>query len=178
MFPEMRLHRAAMLVLLVACSRSDAPQTETAAARVPAPASPVVTTSSDTAGKAAAAGDCPATGRWALCSVEKRLRRAGFVVTKLESEEPVRPGFSVKPDVYKLGRGRLEVFLYEDAAAMEKDIADLDTLSVSPRGTPPAWPSQAALVRNGNVAAVYMGQDPRQAERLILAITAGAPSGG
>ena len=44
MFPEMRLHRAAMLVLLVACSRSDAPQTETAAARVPAPASPVVTT--------------------------------------------------------------------------------------------------------------------------------------
>jgi hypothetical protein len=60
---------------------------------------------------------------------------------------------------------------------MERDIAGIDTLTVSPPGTPPAWPSGAALVRNGNVAAVYMGQSAREAERLTLAITAGAPSG-
>ena len=81
------------------------------------------------------------------------------------------------PTVYTLGSGRLEVFLYEDAAAMEKDLAAMDTLTVAPPGAAPAWPSPPGLIRSGNLAAVYMGQSARQAERLTLAITAGAPSG-
>ncbi len=122
--------------------------------------------------------DCPATGKWALCSVEKRLRRSGFVATRVESESPERAGFSVRPAVYTLGRGRIEVFIYDDAGAMEKDIAAIDTLTVSPPGTAPAWPSPPGLIRNGNLAAVYMEQSSRQAERLQMALTAGAPSGG
>ena len=122
--------------------------------------------------------DCPATGKWALCSVEKRLKRSGFVARKVEGESPQRAGFSVKPTVYTLGRGRLEVFLYEDAAALNEDISGLDTITVAPRGATPAWPSQPGLVRSGNLAAVFMDQTVRQAERLTLALTAGAPSGG
>lgn len=172
-----RLHRVAILALLAACGSGDAPATDTVAVASSPPASDVVASAIDSTGKRTAS-DCPATGRWALCSFEKRLRRSGFVATKIDSAPPSRPGFSVQPAVYKLGGGRLEVFLYEDVAALEKDIAGIDTLTVTPPGTPSSWPSPAVLVRNGNVAAVYMGQNAREAERLTLAITAGAPSGG
>jgi hypothetical protein len=143
------------------CSRAeDSPPTDSVAISLtpaPAPASrPSASSSRD---------DCPATGQWALCSLEKRLKRSGFVVTRIEGESTRRPGFSVLPAAYKLGKGRLEVFLYDDAALLEKDIAAMDTLAVP------------GLIRSGNLAAVYMDQNPRQAERLVLAITAGAPSG-
>ena len=166
---------AAILVVASACGgREDRPVTDSVAISLtpaPAPATvPVISASPDT---------CPATGKWALCSLEKRLKRSGFVATRIENESPKRPGFSVQPTVYKLGKGRLEVFLYEDAAALERDIAGLDTLSVVPKGgASSTWASQPGLIRSGNLAAVYMDQNARQAERLVLAITAGAPSGG
>ena len=159
-------------ISLAACSEESGRVADTAAA------APVATVAPSAASQKPVATDCPATGRWALCSLEKRLRRSGFVVTKLDSAAPSRPGFNVRPAVYKLGTGRLEVFLYEDATAMERDIAGIDTITVSPPGAVSVWSSDAALVRNGNLAAVHTGQSPRQAERLMLAITAGAPSGG
>lgn len=172
------LRRGASLALAIAlassaCNSGDnnsAAKDTSIATQSPPPApSPIAATKAD---------DCPATGKWALCSVEKRLKRSGFVATRLPSESPARPGFSVKPAVYTLGRGRLEVFIYDDAGSMEKDIASMDTLTVSPAGTAPVWPSPAGLIRNGNLAAVYMDQSSRQAERLLMALTAGAPSGG
>ena len=110
---------------------------------------------------------CPATGRWELCSLEKRLKRSGFVAERIEGDSSRRPGFEIAPAVYKLGRGRLEVFLYESEQALAKDIA--------PPGATGVWPSSPTLIRSGNLAAVFMDQTPRQAERLVLAITAGAP---
>ncbi len=169
--------RGASVVLAIAlassaCSSGDnnsATKDTSIATQSPPPAPAATATKAD---------DCPATGKWALCSVEKRLKRSGFVATRLPSESPARPGFSVKPAVYTLGRGRLEVFIYDDARSMEKDIASMDTLTVSPAGAAPVWPSPAGLIRNGNLAAVYMDQSSRQAERLLMALTAGAPSGG
>jgi hypothetical protein len=166
--------RVAAFLVLAACGKAEeTPATDSAAISLtpaPAPAStPVASSSTD---------NCPATGQWALCSLEKRLKRSGFVATKLDGESPERPGFSVKPAVYKLGKGRLEVFLYADAAMLEKDLAAMDTLAVVPRGGASTWTSQPAMIRSGNLAAVYMDQNARQAERLVLAITAGAPSGG
>lgn len=167
----MKLQAAATLLILAGCGTSE--ETE-GPSTSPAPSAPIVQVESDTlqAGK----GDCPATGKWALCSLETRLRRSGFVATVIEGDTAARAGFSVKPVAYKLGRGRLEVFLYENSAALEKDVAGIDTVSVAPAGTPGAWPSPPALVRSGNLAAVFMDQNARQAERLVLAITAGAPS--
>lgn len=166
------MKRITLCLLLLACGRGDEPKTPgdttvAAAAQVAAPARP----------GPAGPDECPATGQWALCSLEKRLKRSGFVARKVDGESPERAGFTVQPAVYTLGSGRLEVFLYESAAAMEKDIAGLDTLTVAPPGTAPSWPSRAGLIRSGNLAAVYMGQSARAAERLTLAITAGAPSG-
>jgi hypothetical protein len=74
-----------------------------------------------------------------------------------------------------VGRARLEVFIYPDAAALAKDMAGMDTLTASPRGTPGSWEAPPTLVRSANLAAVFLTDSPVQAERLTLAITAGAP---
>lgn len=167
------MKRLALCLLLAACGGGGQSKDSDDTVPVALPAAQETTQP-----RAAGMNDCPATGKWALCSVEKRLKRSGFVARKVEVESPERAGFSVKPTVYTLGRGRLEIFLYEDAAALNEDIAGLDTITVAPRGAAPAWPSQPGLVRSGNLAAVFMDQTVRQAERLTLALTAGAPSGG
>lgn len=90
----------------------------------------------------------------------------------------MRAGFTVSPVVYRLGSSRLEVFLYPDEAALARDLARIDTLTVTPIGTPGSWETPPLLIRSGNLAAVLLAQNPRQAERLSLALTAGAPQPG
>jgi hypothetical protein len=81
----------------------------------------------------------------------------------------------VAPAAYTLGHSRLEVFVYPDEAALAKDIASIDTLTASPRGRPSTWEMTPTFVRSANLAAVFLSDSPVQAERLTLAITAGAP---
>jgi hypothetical protein len=118
---------------------------------------------------------CPRTGKWALCSVEKRLRQSGFVVTPVAGNPPRRAGFSVAPAVYKLGRSRLEVFIYADDASLAHDVAKLDTVTVAPRGAAVNWGGIPTFVRAGNLVAVFMSDNPTHTDRLTLALTAGAP---
>src|ERR1700738_5732434 len=59
---------------------------------------------------------CPRTGRWALCSLEKRLKQSGFVVKRVAGEAPRRAGFSVPPTAYTLGHSRLEGVVYSAQA--------------------------------------------------------------
>ena len=115
---------------------------------------------------------------WALCSVETRLVQSGFVVRHLENETPRRrAGFSVMPALYTLGRTRLEVFIYPNEAAVRNDVARIDTVLAAPRGTKSPWGVGVfpTFVRSGNLAAVFLTDNPTQAERLTLALTAGAP---
>ena len=125
--------------------------------------------------EADAASPCPRTGKWALCSVEKRLRQSGFVVSPVRGDPPHRAGFSVAPAVYKLGRSRLEVFIYTDEAGVARDVAKLDTVTVAPRGTSGNWGGTPTFVRAGNLVAVFMADNPTHVDRLTLALTAGAP---
>lgn len=118
---------------------------------------------------------CPRTGRWAACSVEKRLEQSGFVPRKAEGEPPRRSGFSVPPVVYTLGPARLEVFIYPDDAALGRDVAGLDTALAASRGKTNDWEIPPRFVRSANLAAVFLTQNEQQAERLMLAITAGPP---
>jgi hypothetical protein len=118
---------------------------------------------------------CPGTGLWAICSVEKRLTQAGFVLRKDSSATASRAGFSVAPTIYLLGRGKLEVFLYPDAKSLERDWRELDTLNASPQGKPIVWQMRPSLVRSANLAALYFTDSPVQVERLGLAVTAGPP---
>jgi len=67
------------------------------------------------------------------------------------------------------------VFVYPDDAALAKDIAGIDTITASPRGRSSVWETPPTFVRSANLAAVFLTDSPVQAERLTLAITAGAP---
>ena len=114
------------------------------------------------------------TDLWALCSVEKRLVQSGFVVKRM-AETPRRAGFSVPPTVYTLGHSRLEVFIYPDEATLTREVAKIDTVTAAPRGAPSPWDTPPEFVRSANLAAVFLTDSPQQAERLMLALTAGAP---
>jgi hypothetical protein len=110
--------------------------------------------------------------------MERRLKQAGFVVKRLDEKPGKRAGFTVEPIVYSLGSSRLEAFIYDDEEALERDIAQIDTTTAAPKGVPSAWESTPVLIRSGNLAVVFLTQNQRQAERLMLAITAGAPQPG
>lgn len=163
---------AALIICSTACSKSgDKPATVSVDSALPA-------TPPAASAARQVVSDCPHTGLWAVCTVERRLRQSGFVAKKLD-EAPTRAGFSVKPLVYSLGRSRLEIFLYENASDLSKDIAALDTVLVAPRGvTTSPWESAPTFIRSGNLAAVLLTSSPVQAERLSLALTAGAPQPG
>jgi hypothetical protein len=100
---------------------------------------------------------------------------AGFVLRRVSSAPPHRPGFSVDPAVYTLGGKRLEVFIYPSESALSADMAKIDTLSAAPNGAPNPWGMVPTFVHSGNLAAVYLSDNGTQAERLTLALTAGAP---
>ncbi|MEA2706320.1 MAG: hypothetical protein QOH22_1108 [Gemmatimonadaceae bacterium] len=170
----LRAHLLFLCASMAACGRgSPRPVDSASASDLPSESSAASSTSSGPG--PAQSSPCSRTGRWALCSLEKRLKQAGFVVTRVAGETPRRAGFSVAPAAYTLGHSRLEVFVYPDEAALARDIAALDTVTASPRGKPSAWETVPTFVRSANLAAVFLTDSPVQAERLILAITAGAP---
>jgi len=158
--------------LLTGCGRSKDRPAVADSTRVETGVSADTSTNSQSLNKGSA---CPGTGLWAICSVEKRLTQAGFVLRKDSAAAVSRAGFSVAPTSYALGRSKLEVFLYPDAESLERDWRELDTLNASPRGKHTVWQVQPSLVRSANLAALYFTDNPAQAERLGLAITAGRP---
>ena len=163
-----------LCILVGACGR--AAESGSDSASVPAStAIEVASSSSDSTLPAKSATPCPRTGRWAICSVEKRLEQSGFVLRPGEGKANRRLGFSVPPKPYMLGRARLEVFIYPDEAALTRDLAQLDTVAAAPRGKSNDWEIPPRFMRSANLAAVFLTRNEQQAERLTLAITAGPP---
>lgn len=162
----------AFCVLVVACDGGDKSASDSAPVAV-------VDAGQVASDSLAAAGDspapCPRTGRWAICSFEKRLEQAGFVARKAGGEPPRRSGLSVQPQAYTLGRAYLEVFIYPDEAAMKRDLVALDTTVVAPRGGKNEWGMPPRFIRSANLIAVFLTSNEQQAERLSLAVTAGPP---
>ena len=162
-----------VVIALMSCSGDNSSTRDSATALTPVV--PVVT---GAAGTQTTASGCVHTGLWAACSIERRLKQSGFVVKKLD-EVAERPGFSVKPLVYSLGSSRLEVFIYDDENALARDLRGIDTVRVAPPGSAAVWPSTPTFIRSANLAAVFLlARSPRQAERVVLAITAGPPQPG
>lgn len=172
--------RLIMICVLAAACRSEADsRSDTAAAATPSLPAPAAAAETEDDGAINTTGSsCPHNGRWSICTVERRLRQAGFVVKPAEGVPVKRAGFTVVPAVYTLGRARVEFFLYPDSTSLARDLAGIDTISVAPRGVVTPWETNPMLVRSGNLAAVLLSQNQRQAERFSLAITAGAPQRG
>jgi hypothetical protein len=176
-FMTRKYSTALLCILAAACSESGESSADSTKTNPPQPVAILQRVDQTTDTGHAKAG-CPHTGLWAICSVENRVRQSGFVAKRVEGEAPKRLGFSVTPVVYTLGKSRLEVFIYPDEAALARDFANIDTVEVAPEGATGSWDTRPVLIRSGNLAAVLLSQNPRQAERLSLALTAGAPQPG
>jgi len=113
-------------------------------------------------------------GLWNVANLEKRLDLQGMAPRKLPA--PVRhPFLSVDGSAYQVGNAELQVSIYDDAAAVERDIARLDTIAVSLRGEQAKWPTKPTLIRNNNLAAILLGQNALQIERVQRALMCGQP---
>jgi hypothetical protein len=122
-----------------------------------------------------AGGTCPDFGLWQACSVEYRIERAGLAVNR--RDEGVRHDFmSVEGLVWETSRAEIQVFLYASEADRKKDTDQLDTVFVSPPGKRVYWRWPAQLVTSNNMAAIILSLNPRQAERIALALGAGLPA--
>ena len=88
------------------------------------------------------------------------------------------PFLSVPGTSYLLGTHELQVFIYPDSVAANRDFAALDTVAVAPRGGTMKWSSKPTLIRNNNLLAVLLGQNALQIERVQRALMAGLSPGG
>jgi len=112
-------------------------------------------------------------GDWQSCSIEKRLTDAGFVPVK---KGPAPTGvFPVVGTTYALGEAQLHIYIFTSATEREQAIANIDTATVSRRGTSSAWSLPPTLITSNNLVAVLVSDNGRQIERVQLAITAGLP---
>lgn len=167
---RVRLRRALSGGLLaagiVACGREPAPSGRAAAG----------TETTNAAASAATAAPCTLSERWEPCFVEKRLENSGLVPVLLDSAVTL-PMFSRPARHYRLGRGELYVVLYPDSAARAADLATVDSLTVTRRGTPRhAWSVPPFLVVSRNAAAVLLTSSDHLVARIEDLFTAGLPT--
>ena len=164
-----RLAVGALLVAVAACGRDEGRAAPDSVGARP-----------DTAGAPASRAAGPATdagtnGLWTLASLEKRLDLQGMAPRRLP--DTVRHAFLAIPGTaYRLGNAELQVFIYDDVDARTTDVGRLDTVTVSPPSAPVQWPRKATLITNANLAAILLGENPLQIERVQRALMAGTGS--
>lgn len=165
-----RAYRLALVCALAACGGERTPATRDA------PKAPEVAAAESTLAAPPSPGSsCPAWGLWQACSVEDRISRAGLAVNRLD--EGVRHDFMrVEGIVYETSRAEIQVFLYASEDDRKKDTDMLDTVFVAPPGRRIMWRWPAQLVTSGNLAAIILSLNGRQAERIALALGAGLPA--
>ena len=166
--PVSRLRGAALVaaLALAACRAREEPVARTADTTSPeghfvAPAL------QPTAGNGCVAGPL-----WAQCTVKERLERAGLAPQPADSVR--HPFLHVPGQRYRIGDAELQAFVYESAAMRQRDTAPLDSVRAAPPGTDANWERPPTLITSENLAAILVGGNARQVERVTLALTAGA----
>lgn len=119
---------------------------------------------------------CPATGLWSQCAVIERLDRSGLAPRVDSSVTATEPPLTASGLLVRVGRAELEVYLYEDVAARERDAARLDTSRYVAYTAAPTMAQQPTLITSANVVAILHSMNSHQRERVGDAITAGPPS--
>ena len=117
---------------------------------------------------------CPPTGAWTECHVIDRLERAGLVVTKLQ--DPARePPLQRQGTTLDVRNASLEVYIYPDVSARERDERRLDREKYLGADQPPGPVHKPTLVTSANLLVVLDTRRERQRERITLTLTAGPP---
>jgi hypothetical protein len=157
---------AACAALLVGCGKSGVP-----AARSDSTTSAHAVAAADS-GKSA----CPATGRWAECSVLYRLERAGLAPRVDTSATPTEKSLSAHPLVVKIGlTSSLELFLYADSAARIADAKKLDRTQLVLPGAALTINRERTLIETVNLIGLLTSLNEHQRERVSDALLAGPP---
>ncbi|MCO4099513.1 MAG: hypothetical protein HEQ38_08965 [Gemmatimonas sp.] len=165
-----RVVRAGALLLMsltaAACAAdTPAPATGSAVANAPVLRPP---TPSDSA--------CPRDGLWRACHLEDRINKAGMGIKVIDSITV--PYFAERGTRYRIGKtAKLVIFFFADSLTGAKATASLDELRLTPpRDSIGAWPTAPfEAIRTANMIAVLFEVTAGQAERVRLALTAGAP---
>lgn len=167
-----RLVRSAGVVALLVACRGE-PDTAARVADATTPEGQFATPAAPASGPAGTAGaPCPAGPVWAQCSVRERLDRAGLAPV---AGDTVRHTFLHVPGQrYRVGDAELQAFVYATAEMRRRDTAPLDSVRAAPPGAETAWERPPTLITSGNLAAILIGGNARQVERVTLALTAGA----
>jgi hypothetical protein len=159
----------ALLVTAAGCGRTDAPASDSARlAPTPDPAAANANANADPRKPA-----CPKTGHWVDCQVRERLVRSGL--TPRDTTREALPALGPKPAVYRLGRGGLAVYLFDDTTTRARAAATLDTVKYVRAPNPPTWRSEATLIENDNLLALLFSKNEQQIERVSDALLAGPP---
>lgn len=153
---------------LVAAACGEAPepaQSSAAATTTPVPRPP---TPSDSL--------CPRDGQWRSCHLEDRINKAGMGIKVMDT---ITVPYFTEPGVrYRFGKtAKLVAFYFPDSAAAVQATSGLHAQRLTPDGdTLGAWPSAPLeTIRSANLVAVLFEVNAAQAERVRLALTAGAP---
>jgi hypothetical protein len=117
---------------------------------------------------------CPATGRWALCSIFERLERAGLVPDSAQ-EHATEPPLTADGLKVTVRRAEMELYLYPSRQAREQDERRLDRSRYLEAEQPPEPRHKPTLVTSENLLVVLDTRNERQRERITLALTAGPP---
>ncbi len=119
---------------------------------------------------------CPRDGLWKPCALVSRMVRAGLVLTA--TGDSTRVAYLTPRGIqYRVGKSAsMLAFFYPDTASATRAFLALDTIRLTPRGdTIGAWPSRPTVIRSANLLVALFDAGGTQAERIGLAITAGAP---
>ena len=165
----------ALAFAVSACKKSESPATDSARSAsspsgVPAPG--------QSAGSGAATGvtraqPCPKTGHWSDCHVRERLIRSGLAPRDTTRE--ALPALGPAPVVYRLGKGGLAVYIFNDSASRARAARSLDTVKYVRAASGPTMLSQATVIENDNLLGLLFSKNEQQVERVSDALTAGAP---
>ena len=160
--------RAGAAVVLLATAAGCRGRTQGADSARVAPAAAAV--QAPVAGK----DSCPADGRWAACSLLKRLDDAGLAPRRdsaAVSLPPLtRPGFKLT-----VGGVELDLFIYADSASRASDEAKLDPKQYVAYDAAQTIRAEPTLIHSVNVIAILHSRRDQQRERVSDAITAGPP---
>lgn len=165
-----------LAIVLPACSAETAREDTTRAPSVvQAPIAGGTVGATGAGDSAGAKPACPATGLWTECAVVERLERAGLVPvrdsTAQVSEDPLR----ARGVQLRLGSALLEVYLYDNAPARERDVARADTTRYLGYTEAVSMQQLPTLIQSANLVAILHSRNDHQRERIGDALTAGPP---
>lgn len=117
---------------------------------------------------------CPATGLWSACAAFERLDRAGLAPRR-DSTTATEPPLTASGILLRIGRSELELYVYPDIAARERDEATLERDKYLAGDKPVGMTSQPTLIHSANLLVILHSRNDHQRERVFDAITAGPP---